>query len=143
MREIKFRVWDTETSNMLYPWTAIDRGHHSFGVSPDGLLYYNLQSGWGSREIMQYTGLKDKNGKEIYEGDIIKRTFIISKGNKYHDDRDDDMVESNNWGVKYLLNQETLTSQFYLSSINGKEFVFYEKVINEIIGNIHENPELL
>jgi uncharacterized phage protein (TIGR01671 family) len=46
-REIKFRVWDSE--NMVYDWTDLET----------------------CMPLMQYTGLKDKNGKEIYEGDIV------------------------------------------------------------------------
>jgi len=53
MREIKFRAWDKDLHKMYNKWTVIpddDRSHI----------------------LMQYTGLKDKNGKEIYEGDIVK-----------------------------------------------------------------------
>ena len=53
MREIKFRAWDKDLLKMYSKWTVIpddDRSHI----------------------LMQYTGLKDKNGVEIYEGDILK-----------------------------------------------------------------------
>jgi hypothetical protein len=62
MREIRFRAWDTEENRMISP----------IAVNTDGIA----DAPWGKEKpdwpLMQYTGLKDKNGKEIYEGDIVK-----------------------------------------------------------------------
>lgn len=54
MREIKFRAWDLEKMSAPFPLGSI------------------LIGGWTSAVIMQYTGLHDQNGKEIYEGDVLR-----------------------------------------------------------------------
>ena len=70
-REIKFRVYDYDSKKMRYL-----NGNHDF-ICFDGKgngYYHNMQTGLGEwfSELMQYTGLHDKNGVEIYEGDIIE-----------------------------------------------------------------------
>lgn len=113
-REIKFRAWAIWSKAMFYPddedgWT-LDRGE--IRPLPNTML-------------MQYTGLKDKNGKEIYEGDVVKaatenRDFIweivwIESDCAFELKRGDDYV--------------------FLPAINHQRF--------EVIGNIYSNPELL
>lgn len=67
-REIKFRVWDKKSKKLHYDITGFEFGVKEMtGVFIDG-DFYNKEN----IELMQYTGLKDKNGVEIYEGDILE-----------------------------------------------------------------------
>jgi len=132
MREIKFRAWNTK----LEKW--ID----DIDLSMDGVVVLNTAQTFGGAYghepiLMQYTGLKDKNGKEIYEGDIVK------KGD----------------GLLYEMRFRKDFARFEFMSIhlindgNRKWCGIYgyptpydkepDEEIGIIIGNIHENPELL
>ena len=110
MREIKFRAWDKDNKEMLYELD--NKGYHEDLMKPfdnlDTKSYY---------EIMQFTGLFDKNGKEIYEGDIIEQIF-------YGDEIS-----------KIILVVEDIRNLESIRCGSSKE--------NKIIGNIYENPEFV
>ena len=123
-REIKFRVWDYR--KMIYD-PVISDGSDGGETSR---VYINPAIRCYDYIIMQYTGLKDKNGKEIYEGDIV-----ITKG-------DVSILYVVKFG-QYMYSDAC----FFLEEISDTNppLRFFSRGIDqtEIIGNIYENPELL
>lgn len=135
-RDIKFRGWDSVNEVML-PVESINfrEGYVSLNEG-DNSLTDTLEM----IELMQYTGLKDKNGKEIYEGDIVKLIPLNSErlkelGRKWYEHL---KVE---WGAysdgEYVTNVET-----WMIDINPLSEELLDETV-EVIGNIYENPELL
>ena len=150
MREIKFRAWDGEKmwyipelaeiefnidgSLEVCVWCKDDELHHSYGrPTKIGCTHENcnLKEFLGTIYVMQFTGLKDKNEKEIYEGDIV----TDHKQNKGGDNR------TISWDTKnagwFPFSQ---CSDPYIGLECGNELRVEDC---EIIGNIYENPELL
>lgn len=114
MREIKFKAWD-EKRKKMYDWEFIKR--------------YNwcMDDFDNSQKYMQYTGLKDKNGREIYEGDIVASQFSSAIWhNSVVGFRD------GAFGIEF----DFPTEGFVLLSRSNLKTL-------EVIGNIYENPELL
>lgn len=128
MREIKFRAWykgdHFPFRNPAQMFYDIQSFHHT--VPP---LSYSSLGGLikdGDFEVMQYTGLKDKNGREIYEGDWLKIFGGVNSGRKC-------AVVWESEKACFRGNGNFLWQ--YLDKFEGVEF--------EVIGNIYENPELL
>ena len=131
MREIRFRAWDKKYKEMLSPeylWKCTfylcpcNGTFNAYGVDPDAPDDRDKE-GMGENENlipMQYTGLKDKNGNEIYEGDIYTSSMSKSREVKWKQEWDDCECSYAGWSFNV---------------INPKYI--------EIIGNIYETPELL
>ena len=117
MREIKFRAWDTIDNKMLFSEVWEEKRAIGFAYFDIGNSGYQPED----LKLMQYTGLKDETGKEIYEGDIIKARFdkqVIIGAVQFS--RIGFICGSMGWIQKLLTATELI-----------------------VIRNIYENPELL
>lgn len=162
MREIKFRAWDKENQDMTY---GIDLQYRNGKLcmlrhdnwmgdgEPEANINWDGIAPIEEFELMQYTGLKDKNGKEIYEGDIVS----------YPDTESDYVDVGIGVGLKcaemscyglapVIFARGTFGLDCCGGESLGKGFHSFEWITDtygftfndlEVIGNIYENPELL
>ena len=144
----KFRAWDEVNKVMLYSCK-------DYTVWVGGVESRVTADTWGrniSYEfVMQYTGLKDKNGKEIYEGDILMTSITIEAQNgenfDYYNSHEDGSRTKMSCSPKPAV-VKFAESQYFFEHISGVQKPFWvcvKDIKNKdlVIGNIYENPELL
>jgi len=149
MRDIKFRAWDNLNKKWLLGYEYKNLGGFSltgecvllgeWGNVFDTFLFNKDGKKWGDLKIMQFTGLKDKNGVDIYDGDVLEFKNDLGK-HKLH------KIFYKNGGLCFNIHKD----DFYK---NPDEIYFYEACADmqskgwiiqcEVIGNIHENKELI
>ena len=137
MEEYKFRAWNKNTKKM-YKIGQITLEKGTWNYEPDNREYIGMSVPYQpSFILMQYTGLKDKNGKEIYEGDIIKSYFENGLGaeNKCLIIYDEYLCA--------FMGQELRTKQQYLFNEGNPNKKDKQLKYTEVIGNIYENKNLL
>ena len=154
MKEYKFRAWD-KLNKVMSQVASIDILNNVVMVKPisdkgnQNLYILNFDD----VELNQYTGLKDKNGKEIYEGDIVKQEYKLVRtaelycGHQFVEEINEEYDEYLIGGVIISPTKGTIIRNGCTLIINGMSTYRCDEVVSEsnceVIGNIHDNLEFL
>ena len=127
MRDIKFRAWN-KTEKHMYNWSnLLNQNLKNIFTIPEQCGY----------NLMQYTGLKDKNGEEIFEGDIVKVKLYKGEEEKYF------IGKVEYFGSNFIVDADN-NSEYHVYDLDGFGIDYrYNLEDCEVIGNIYDNPELL
>jgi len=142
MRVIKFRLW-SKVAQCMIPWEDVKQKPHTIFD----------QSRW---EPMQFTGLKDKNGEDIYEGDIVSSNAYYNEGFRVfnYQEREEFTIADLKGGFENSFTSEVKYEEGGFFLVEGDCEAYLSMYFGdmrhtqpifelEVIGNIHENPELL
>ena len=143
MRDIKFRG---KTENNIWKYGSLLKDN------PQKIYYIVDNEDGAGREVLektigQYTGLKDKNGKEVYEGDIVEFKDVGEEGYEYKEGFDFDNIAQVVYknGIYTLSNFGETDNSYHATNSTDEERL--EEVLRngncKVVGNIYDNPELL
>jgi len=152
-RDIKFRAW--AMGAMRYNvWPTGKGGYGRWQVRREGSETAFVEAGTSKAVLMQYTGRKDRDGVEIYEGDIVK--MDVHKDNSCKDNSCADYYEDPDPVEGYYVGKVTIRASVGVCLVKPlfhdelDDSVRQVKVVkgvrgyrSKVIGNIHENPELV
>ncbi len=144
MREIKFRAWDKELEYMFYgiketyDWLSYPNNARDKEIQ----MYEKLNEAFNAKcfdsflnnerfVVMQYTGLKDKNDKEIYEGDIVRYKSQLMNKEIWNC-----VIEIEGATFKLRTSEKASYDGSFLNKLAENKNI-------EVMGNVYENPELL
>ncbi len=146
-REIKYRAWDKGHNKMSYDVNLYNMGKN--GMSMAQIDHQQAMKSIGFHcEVMQFTGLKDCKGKEIYEGDLLSMDVLTAKEGTVIDNNDNEneptflVPPSNDYMIGEVKFRDGMFGLFFHSDEEG-EFSAELDSDMEIIGNKFENPELI
>lgn len=133
-REIKFRAWDKEKKYM------VEHTYLACYILKEILEYPDF-------ELMQFTGLKDKNGKEVYVGDIVETNAVVSvKFKENTSEIESEEREIKRWTIEFSRGSFWLNGEYSLEiwrQCNLSGGIDSGRTWFEVIGNFYETPELL
>lgn len=138
MRQIKFRAWDEDRKQMIYDFSTISVKLLQANMEDGGFIFcggYQENEDWHEPILMQFTGLKDSTGKEIYEGDIIESTFSDGKPCRHV--------------IEYSSEQAQFVAVFIqnnyspVKSEGGIKQSWVNEFKKKVVGNIYQNQNLL